>query len=327
MRFQIRRAIRNLYRGLSLEDGKEYDLRIKGKVLKVENTYNPIAVGDIAIGNRYSQSEALIDSLEERKSSFTRWNSKAEVNQTISANQDLTVIVVSYDSPPFRPRFLDRAISCSFNSKIIVIANKCDLKRDNETDSYLDLYDSLGFSVIRASVMNNTGLDQIKDAIQNKISCFVGQSGVGKSSIINALMGTSQRVGDISQKYNRGKHTTNYALYLEGNGFSIIDTPGVREIIPPLEDERSVIQSFPELMGLRCQYSTCLHDGEDGCLVPEYLERGLIAPDRYDSYLRILSSIRERTPIYLRKKRSGRKDNQGPGAREDSGFDKSPFSL
>ena len=114
MRFLILKSVNNVYSSISLDDGKSYTCRLKGKVMKNSNEYNPVAVGDIAIGESYSDTEALITAIEERKSGFTRWNVKASLNQTIAANQDQTAIVLSSVSPPFRPRFVDRAIASNW---------------------------------------------------------------------------------------------------------------------------------------------------------------------------------------------------------------------
>ena len=109
---------------------------------------------------------------------------------------------------------------------------------------------------------------------------------------------------DISEKYNRGRHTTNHSLYIEGDGFSIIDTPGVREIEVPFEDLQKVSEAFPELPSGECLYDGCLHQGEDGCIVPELVEKGLVDENRYESYLRIIDALRDRKPAYMRNRKS-----------------------
>ena len=300
MRYQIRRAINNIYTAYSLDDGKIYTARIKGKVMKKDEAeYNPVAVGDIALGEPYSESEALIVSTEKRKSSFMRWNVKKEMNQTIAANQDQSAIVVSSSSPPFRPRFLDRAIACSHGAEILVIMNKA----DQGVDEGIELYRDLGFKVFIVSSETGEGIEELKAALKGKITAFVGQSGVGKSTLINTLMGTAQRTGTISEKYNRGKHTTNHSLYIENGDIAVIDTPGVREIEVPFEDVSLVKEAFPELRSSECFFSGCLHHGEDGCAVPALVEKGVVTEERYESYLRILEALEDRKPFYLRNKR------------------------
>ena len=302
MRFQIRRSINNVYQARSLEDGRDYVCRIKGKVMKKEETeYSPVAVGDIAVGEPYSESEALLTGIEDRRSAFTRWNIKRQLNQTIAANQDQTLIVTACSSPPFRPRFLDRAMACSRGAELLIVMNKADEGLTEEAERFLSLYESLGISTLSASSKTGEGLDELLSQLKGKVTAFVGQSGVGKSTLINTLLGTKQRTGEISRKYNRGKHTTNHSLYIESEGFAVIDTPGVREIEVPFEDLGLVKESFPELRKLECRYDSCLHRGEEGCLAPGLVEEGVIDPDRYESYLRILDALESRTPWYMRK--------------------------
>ncbi len=305
MRFQIWRAINNIFLARSIDDGRMYTARIKGKVLrKSEAEYSAASVGDIAAGEPYSDTEALLTSLEERRSAFVRWNAKREMNQTIAANQDMTAIVVSPSSPPFRPRFLDRAIACSHGADILIILNKSD-EADDAVREAISGYARIGFRTIAVSSATGEGLEDLRSLLEGRITAFVGQSGVGKSTLINTLMGTEQRTAGVSEKYNRGRHTTNHSLLIERGGISLIDTPGVREIEVPFEDESLVMEAFPELSGCRCLYPGCLHHGEEGCIVPDLAGKGGISEDRYTSYLRILESIESRRPIYQRKRGYG----------------------
>ena len=309
MRFQIRRSINNVYSAVSIPDGKEFVCRIKGKVLKGCDEYNPVAVGDIAIGEPYSPTEALITEIEERKSGFTRWNVKTSQNQTIAANQDQTAIVLSSVSPPFRPRFVDRAIASSWgDASILLIMNKSDYGLEEDEFERWKLYHDLGYSIIAVSSLDGDGIEELKEKyLKGKTTAFVGQSGVGKSTLINTLLGTSQRTGEVSDKFNRGRHTTNHSIFLPGPGFNLIDTPGVREIQVPLEELSLVRDSFPELRDPGCLYPDCLHRGEEGCVVEDMVEDGTIHFDRYESYLRILESLESRKPLWQRK---GRKNGR-----------------
>ncbi len=301
MRLSVRRAINNIYIAESLDDGKPYTCRIKGKVLKTaEKEYSPIAAGDIVIGEPYSETEALIWEREERRSSFTRWNVKRSINQTIAANQDLTAIVVSPDSPPFRPRFLDRAIACVRGSDILIIMNKAD---QCPCVPAFDQYRQIGFDTLSVSSVTGEGMDELRDRLRGRITAFVGQSGVGKSTLINTLIGTELRTGDVSEKYNRGRHTTNHSLYIVSGDISLIDTPGVREIEVPFEELQAVQESFPELRGLECSYPGCLHRGEEGCGIETLIENGTLSEERYESYLRILEALSGRKPVYERNRR------------------------
>ncbi len=300
MRLRILKSINNIYTALSPVGG-EYTLRIKGKKLRgVDDEYNPVVVGDWVEAVPYSDTEGLITAVEERKSSFVRYNFKSGCNQTISSNQDITCIVFSALSPPFRPRFVDRAITCTFNSDIILVLNKIDYGLTEDEKERYELYRSLGYSCIAVSSVSGQGIEKLKDMIRGRTACFVGQSGVGKSTLINTILGSSLRTGDLCSKYNRGRHTTNHSVFLSRGEFTIIDTPGVREIQVPIEDEIGIRNSFPEFRACNCQYPDCLHNGETGCRVPGLLEEGKIHPDRYLSYLKTLESVSLLRPKYGR---------------------------
>ena len=304
MRLRILKSINNIYSALSPDDGREYTLRIKGKKLKgADDEYNPVVVGDWVEASPYSESEGLITSVEERRSSFVRYNFKSECNQTICANQDITCIVFSALSPPFRPRFIDRALACTFNSEIILVLNKIDFGLTEDEKERYELYRTLGYNCVAVSSVSGQGIDRLKAMIKGRTSCFVGQSGVGKSTLINTILGTSLRTGELCSKYNRGRHTTNHSVFLRYGDFLVIDTPGVREIQVPVEEEIEIRNSFPEFRSCPCQFPDCLHNGESGCAVPGLLENGMIHGDRYLSYLKTLESVSLIRPKYDKGRR------------------------
>lgn len=299
---RICRGINNIY---TVEAGDvQYLCRIKGKQLVgVTDEYNPLAVGDwVTIAPSGSKEGMIVERLE-RKNSFQRWNAKGLCNQTVVANMDLIVCVSSADNPPFRPRFIDRVIACCQNVDVLIVLNKWDLGlTDDEYERYL-LFEQLGFRTIGVSAETGENLEELVSEIKGKTVAFVGQSGVGKSTLVNRLLGSDLRTGEVSVKFNRGRHTTNHALLLHGPSFTIVDTPGVREIMVPHRDKHLLSVAFPEFKPYLdgCTYEMCLHVDEPQCKVKEAVEQGAIHPDRYESYVRMLASLDEISPQWVGK--------------------------
>jgi ribosome biogenesis GTPase len=289
-----------------------YLCRIKGKKLKEPGrSYNPIAPGDLVeiIPDAIGPGEGMIASVLQRRTRLLRWNKKGRAPQLLAANADLAVCVTTPDAPPFRPRFIDRLIVAAEAGGLtpMVVMNKCDLPCPSETTERLEHYRHMGYEVQHCSARTGEGMAQLAALMQGKTVVLVGQSGVGKSSLLNALSpGLDLRVGDLSQKHNRGNHTTNFSILLTLEpGLRIVDTPGVREL--------ELAEILPEEVGFHfrdfaahsrsCGFQPCLHDDEPGCAVALAVERGDIHADRYESYLRILRELRETVPMWRRLER------------------------
>lgn len=282
-------------------DGRRVQCRIKGKVLRADaRAWNPIAPGDIVEldPDPLSPSEGRIVRVLERRTVLERWNKKGRAPQALAANADAAICVTSPASPPFRPRFIDRLIVAAEAGGLVpvIVVNKIDLGCDTGVEARLDHYQKMGYEVVRCSARTGSGLDALGVLLQGRTTVFVGQSGVGKSSILNALQpGLGQRVGDLSFKHDRGSHTTNYPVLLTlSRGTRIIDTPGIREL--ELADilPEDVAFHFRDFAASRtaCRHPSCLHDGEPGCAVQEAAGRGEIHLDRLESYRRILRELR-----------------------------------
>ena len=298
----VTRGINNIY--TVVEKEMTYLCRIKGKQLaSVSNEYNPLAVGDRVSFVVTGTKEGLILERLERTNCFQRWNVKGNSNQTVVANMDMIVCVCSADSPPFRPRFIDRVIACSIGVDVMIVMNKSDILLTEDEFERFALYKKLGYTIRGVSALTGDGLDEFVALLKGKTVAFVGQSGVGKSTLINRILDVEQKIGEISEKYNRGRHTTNYSLMIEGPDFTLVDTPGVREILVPHGDPQRIAQSFPEFIepSKKCSYDHCLHNEEPDCEVKRLLEEGKIHHDRYDSYLRMLSSLEVRGPEWKGK--------------------------
>jgi len=258
---------------------------------------DPVAVGDTVVLEQRGD-ETVVTSVDGRKNALSRPASgRRGKRQILAANVDLAVIVLSTLSPRWKPSTLDRYLVLASSGGIspAVCLNKIDLSPEDRQSPLADVYRDLGIPVLFTSVITGEGMEDLKARLAGKTCILFGPSGVGKSSLINVLNPDADlRVGEISDRTDKGMHTTTWVemIRLVGGG-RLIDSPGIRVLDLTGVSPENLTEHFPEMTRdlRRCRFSDCWHRTEPGCEVKAALERGEIAPSRYDSYCRIMDSL------------------------------------
>lgn len=282
------------------DDGSEVNCKIKGNFrLKGIRTTNPVAVGDRVSIIPNEDGTAFINGIAPRRNYIIRRASNlSKEAHIIAANLDQALLVVSLVHPVTSTTFIDRFLATAeaYRVPAVLVINKIDLMDDDDSREYLDavsyLYRSIGYTVVPISAKTGEGLDDLRGLLDGKVSLLSGNSGVGKSSLINDLIpGLELRTAEISATHDTGMHTTTFSemFQLPGGGY-LIDTPGIKGFGTIDFDRNEVAHFFPEIFrcSADCRYGDCTHTHEPGCAVREALERNLIAQSRYASYLSIL---------------------------------------
>lgn len=283
-------------------DGIEYPCRIKGNFrIKGIRTTNPVAVGDMVKIYHASDDAYYIKEIVARKNYIIRRASNlSKESHILASNIDLAILVATIFNPETPLTFIDRFLATSeaYNIPAVIIFNKSDMWTPEIWEyaaELKDLYEKIGYGVIFTSAAKGDGIDAIKEITHDKISLLAGNSGVGKTSLINALVpGLNLRVGDISDIHHTGTHTTTFSEMIElPYGGELIDIPGVKGFGMIEFEPSEVSHYFPEIFKIseNCKYGNCRHVGEPNCAVKEAVENGLVAPTRFASYLSILEEV------------------------------------
>lgn len=285
-------------------EGVMHAARLRGKFKQtIKNLSNPVAVGDhVCFEPDEEDGTAIIIEIKQRQNHIIRRSPRNKHKKHIVAsNIDQAFLMVTMAHPRTSLGFIDRfLINCAtYHIPVKLLFNKSDLvlkdKIRTQQEEAIALYNSLGYSSMVMSTLNGDGMDAVIDALKDKVTLLAGHSGVGKSSLANALEpGLGIKVKDVSKNSGKGQHTTTYATMhpLDFGGF-IVDTPGIKEFGIVDLDREEVAYYFAEFAERleHCKFSNCMHLNEPKCAVVEALEKGEIALSRYTSYLSMLDDI------------------------------------
>ena len=277
--------------------------QLRGRVKRAQRSADgrqiyadPVAVGDEVIVTPLNNQEGVIEEILPRRTKFSRRypGKRDAIEQIVVANADQVGIVLSTRLPDLNLRFLDRFLILAEVGEMdaVICLNKIDLidlSEQRKLGSLLSAYEELGYPVICTSIHQPRSIEIFRDALSDKFSVIVGASGVGKSSLLNAVQpGLGLRVGEVGLKTGKGRHTTTLVeLFCLEFGGEVADTPGIREVGLWGVDTENLDLYFPEMEGYlgECRYTDCIHVSEPGCAVTDAVNAGEISDVRYLSYV------------------------------------------
>lgn len=285
--------------------GDFYECRIPGKFrMKGIKSTNPISVGDIIdFKLEESKETGIVTKIHDRKNYIVRKSvNLSKQTHIIAANIDVAFLLVTIDNPPTFPGFIDRFLATAeaYNITAVLLFNKMDSYAEPQlemVEEFHQIYSDIGYLCVEISATENFNIDAVRDLMKDKVTMFSGHSGVGKSTLINAIEPTVNiKTAEISSQHKQGQHTTTFAEMheLSFGGF-IIDTPGIKGFGVVDFEPNEITDYFPELFALKkdCKFNNCLHQKEPNCAVKRALEKDKIAPSRYFSYLQMLNKEEE----------------------------------
>lgn len=287
------------------EDQHEYRGRARGKLrLDDIKSTNPIAVGDEVLFDKEpnSQEDDLVNIhkiLDRRNYIIRKSNNLSKQTQIIAANMDLIALVVTMATPATSTGFIDRFLLTAeaYHIPALIVFNKIDIYGELESALLLEyerIYEKIGYDCIQVSAARGTNMHELREKLADRTTLFSGHSGVGKSTLLNALdPKIEQKTGEISTFSNKGKHTTTFAeMFLAEKNSRLIDTPGIKDFGVVNLEKQELSHYFPEMKNLlqNCRFNNCLHTEEPGCAIQKAVEDGVIEASRYYSYLSVLNN-------------------------------------
>lgn len=269
--------------------------RLRGRLKKGKRTGDVVAVGDWVVVTPLDGDSGAIEEVEPRVRLFSRLapNPHGVFRQILIANPDQALIVFACAEPAPRLGMLNRFLVITEKQGIpaVIVANKVDLVTPEQAEAYFGVFKEIGYAVIYTSARTGQGVAELRERLAGKVSLFTGPSGVGKSTLLNAIQpGLGLAAREVSQATSKGKHTTvvRELFPLDGGGF-VADTPGLKALAFYDIEPEELDAYFPELRELvpQCQFSDCTHVHEPGCAVLAALDEGRVHPERYQAYLRM----------------------------------------
>lgn len=282
------------------DDGRLYDCKVKGTFrMKGIRSTNPVAVGDIVTITPGADGQtALINGIEDRRNYIIRKASNlSKQSHIIAANVDMAALVVTIAHPETSTTFIDRFLASAeaYRVPVLIIFNKTDLYDEAETrqmNDVITLYRNIGYSCLACSAETGEGIDEVEAELRNKTTLLSGNSGVGKSTLLNLLIPDAEaKTAEISAAHDAGMHTTTFSqMYFLPWGGSLIDTPGIKGFGTFDMEREEVSHYFREIFrtSAECRFGNCTHTHEPGCAVLQAIAEGRIAESRYMSYLSML---------------------------------------
>lgn len=281
------------------DTGKVVECKIKGNFrLKGIRSTNPVAVGDNVEIALNSEGTAFITHIEERRNYIIRKSQNlSKQSHILAANVDQAFLIVTVNYPQTSTTFIDRFLASAeaYSVPVVLVFNKCDILSDDERhyqQSMIHLYETIGYECREVSAATGEGVDGLHTLLKGKITLLSGNSGVGKSTLINKILPEANlRTAEISDAHNTGMHTTTFSEMLElPEGGYIIDTPGIKGFGTFNMEPEELTSYFPEIFHFSkgCKFSNCTHTHEPGCAVLKAIDDHFIAQSRYQSYLNML---------------------------------------